>query len=137
MLVDPEVERGGIISTEMEFIPFTNSSTSQVAEISHNKEDPSDWRLMNKYYFAGNLYGWVHSHPKWDPRPSIKDITKHEQRTNMVIYSVPLDRFAIYTTDEILQLKKSLDYLGTGTAPADWKPEVTKATYNKELLEIS
>jgi proteasome lid subunit RPN8/RPN11 len=133
MLIDSENERGGFITKEMEFIPFDNVAKHPAALI---QQGPESAQKMSSLYFKDNLYGWIHSHPKWDPRPSLTDIKMHTLRTNMVIYSVPLDRFAIYSTDEILQLSAALEYLGNGSGPGVWKDKMSQATKTKKLLRI-
>lgn len=135
LLQDPEVERGCIVSTNMDIIPFENISPSPAAHILCSPEGVAE---MGKLRRDNMLLGWAHSHPKWDPYPSVTDIACHKgYGCQMIIYSVPLDAFAIYKDKEIQVMRDALISGAIPDRPVDaWKSKVKQINEKKPLREV-
>jgi proteasome lid subunit RPN8/RPN11 len=105
LLQDKSVERGCLVTTDFELIPFTNVSNTPVG---HIQLGIADFRVMKNLCFDGKLYAWLHSHPHWKAIPSTTDIASHNLPINMIIYSVPDNNFRMYSNEEVQQLSRGL-----------------------------
>ena len=105
LLQDPENKRGCIVTTDMDIIPFDNVSPTPSVHIACSLAGMAE---MVKLMDSDILYGWAYSQPKWDPHPGVSDITSHFMATRMIIYSVPLDVFAVFENEQIKEMKTAL-----------------------------
>ena len=135
LLVDPEVERGCLVTTDYQIIPFENTAVFQAALI---RMGPQDFGVMADLVRQNLLLGWAHSHPCWFPYPSLIDIMMHQLPVQMIIYSITDDSFGIYTTDEIIDLEQHYYDIAAdreNELPELWKPKVMKLHETKELIK--
>jgi proteasome lid subunit RPN8/RPN11 len=136
LLEDPEVERGCLITQDMQIVPFKNVAKQPVARI---EMAPEGFLEMARLYRESNLYGWLHSHPHWQPYPSITDVAMHNLPISMIIYSVPEDKFAEYTKEEMSQIRDAMtdaSLTAPSIVPSKWKPTVYEMHKDKELISL-
>jgi proteasome lid subunit RPN8/RPN11 len=135
LLVDPMVERGCLVTSDYQIIPFENIAAYPAALI---KMGPEDFGVMADLVRDNRLLGWAHSHPCWLPYPSFIDINMHQLPVQMIIYSITDDSFGIYTTDEIIAMEEYYIELASepkNIEPTLWKPKVLQLHSNKELIK--
>jgi proteasome lid subunit RPN8/RPN11 len=103
LLKDPSVERGCLITTDWDIVPFKNVAEPAVSRI---RMGPEDFGKFADLMMFGSVWGWLHSHPHWPPFPSSIDIQYQPAPITMVIYSVPMDAFGVYSPEEINALNE-------------------------------
>ena len=131
LLEDATVERGCLITKKFEIISFKNIAKFPLARIQMGQED---FGVMADLVMNDNLFGWAHSHPKWSPYPSMTDLNMHPFPMTMVIYSVPEDRFGIYSHEEVETLNRTYSMLSY--EDPNWKNKVTQILEQKELINV-
>ena len=102
----PLMERAALITKTFDIIPFKNYSEHPDCLIRQHEDDV---RTMLDLMDKDNLFGWVHSHPKWGYFPSSIDILNHDNFIHVVIFSVPLNAFYVWTPEQMLKFKEDLE----------------------------
>lgn len=98
-------ERGCLVLKDGTLVPIPNASTTPRVEIV---QDPASFMTMMDLMVDDKVLFWAHSHPQWSPRPSHKDIVNHQLPIDMVIYSIPEDRFLRFTPGDVEQLEQTM-----------------------------
>jgi len=133
LLADPTVERGALITTDWGLTPFTNIANPPVSRI---RMGPEDFGVYADMMMFGAVWGWVHSHPHWPPFPSHTDIMNHPGPITMLIYSIPMDAFGLYSAEEVNALYELYtNGPGTETTMID-EIDKWKETKGKEFIRL-
>jgi proteasome lid subunit RPN8/RPN11 len=98
-------ERGCLLSTMGNIVPFDNISSSPVDTIVMGS---GGFMAMCDLVADHTFDCWCHSHPIWPARPSWWDVVNHKMPTDMLIYSCMDDVFARYTVTEIIEIEKQM-----------------------------
>jgi proteasome lid subunit RPN8/RPN11 len=138
LLEDVSVERGCIVTKTWELIPFENTSSSPLTEI---RQGPETFSRMVDLLKEDNLHCWAHSHPLWQPFPSMLDIAMHHLPVGMLIYGVPTDTFGFFSSNDINALETRVRRMcieDKNSDDSDWKEisEMRKVFMGANLLKM-
>ena len=102
----PLMERAALITKTFEILPFKNYSETPNM---FAQQGIDGFKVMLDLLDKDNLFGWVHSHPQWGYFPSSIHILNHNLFMHMVIFSVPLNAFYVWTPEQMVKLKEDLE----------------------------
>lgn len=100
-LRSPRHEQGLIIRKNFGLESFENGAPESAQPCLVKMEDDKDFNRLAQLAAEGQVWGWAHSHPNFDPMPSGIDIRYHQFNFNMVIFSCVFLTFSVHTAKEI------------------------------------
>ena len=85
-------------------------SLVELTNVARHRQDlitptGKDYDKFVQLLFDDKLFGWAHSHPKWEPRPSGTDLKFHQFPIYMLIYSNCLDQFRLYSPKDLTDIE--------------------------------
>ena len=98
------------VGDEVTILVHKDWSLTPITNVSENREQlitPTgpEYSKFVELLFAGKLFGWAHSHPRWAPWPSRVDLEFHQFPIHMLIYSISEDQFGLFSPSDLTAIE--------------------------------
>ena len=101
---DPRHESACLVLSDWSLLELHNTSHKRDMLITPTGPEYDKFVSL---LFDDKLFGWAHSHPHWDAWPSHVDLEFHQFPIHMLIYSVCLDKFRLFSPQDLTDLENN------------------------------
>ena len=100
---DSQCESACLVLRDWSLVELTNVARSRMDNIVPTGKDYDRFVAL---LLEDKLFGWAHSHPHWEPRPSGTDLRFHQFPIHMLIYSNCLDKFGLFSPQDLTEIER-------------------------------